>query len=434
MPRVRPLALAFVVPLLVARLLGQAPAPSQRSVLDGVYSEPQAKKGEATYIDKCSECHDDGLMGPELRGPEFLGEWKTKNVEDLYTRIMVTMPASDPGSLKAPQALGIVAYLLWSNGFPSGDKALDDPTALKTITFSGNAAIPLASNGKPSLEGIWNFSTLTPLERSANVQGRSTFTAAEAAVFEQQQIERHDYDRRGNGAASDLNGAYNGAWYDYGTTLAVVGGVKPTSLIVDPPDGRIPALTPDGQRRAAERADARRDHPIDGPEDRSLSERCLSYNAGPPMLSAPYNNYVQIVQTTDAVVLFNEMVHDARVIPLDVRPHLPSSVRQFLGDSRGHWDHDTLVIDTTNFTDETNVRNSDAQLHLTERLTRADAGTLLYEFTIDDPTAFTKPWTAIVPMKLEDTQIYEYACHEANYALENMLRGARAEERERNQR
>jgi hypothetical protein len=291
-----------------------------------------------------------------------------------------------------------------------------------------SAAVPRAPDGKPGLEGVWNFSTLTPLERPANFAGRPTFTDEEAAAFAQQMVQRHDSDRRDGGAAADLNRAYNDAWYDYGTTLAVVRGVRPTSLITDPPDGRIPPLTQEAQQRAAERAQARRGHPADGPEDRSLSERCLQYNAGPPMLSAPYNNYVEIFQTPNHVIVFNEMVHDARLVPLDNRPHLPPTVRQFLGDSRGRWDHDTLVVDTTNFTDETTVRGSDERLHLTERFTRVDGDTLLYEFTVDDLTAFTKPWTAVVPMKREDTRLYEYACHEGNYALEGILRGARAEE------
>ena len=290
-------------------------------------------------------------------------------------------------------------------------------------------AIPRASDGKPELEGVWNFSTLTPLERPANLASKRTFTAEEAAAFERQAIERNDADRRDGGAATDVNRAYNESWFDRGTQLAVVGGLRPTSLITDPPDGRIPTLTPASQRRAAERAQGGRAHPADGPEDRSLAERCLSFNAGPPMLPAPYNNYLAIVQARDHVVLFNEMIHDARVVPLDNRPQLPPTVRQFLGDSRGHWDRDTLVVDTTNFTDQTSFRGSDERLHLIERFMRVEGDTLLYEFTVDDPTAFTKPWTAVLPMKREDTQLYEYACHEGNYALQNILRGARMEER-----
>ena len=170
---------------------------------------------------------------------------------------------------------------------------------------------------------------------------------------------------------------------------------------------------------------------MDGPEDRSLGERCLVFNAGPPILSGPYNNYVQIFQMRDHAVIFNEMIHDARIVPLDGRPHLPPAMRSWQGDSRGRWEGDTLVVETINFTDKTNVRGSGARLRLVERFTRADAKTLLYEFTIDDPATFVKPWTAILPMAKTDDQIYEYACHEGNYALTGILRGARAGEKSR---
>ena len=200
----------------------------------------------------------------------------------------------------------------------------------------------------------------------------------------------------------------------------------PTSLIVDPPDGRIPALTPEGQARAASRAEARRQHPADGPEDRSLGERCLLFNAGPPMLSGPYNNYIQILQNRDHVVILNEMIHDIRIVPLDGRPHAPAAIRSLLGDSRGRWEGNTLVVETTNFSDKTNVRGSGSRLRLVERFTRADATTLLYEFTVDDAASFVTPWSAILPMSKSDDQIYEYACHEGNYAMTGILRGARA--------
>jgi hypothetical protein len=291
--------------------------------------------------------------------------------------------------------------------------------------------VPRTPDGTPDLEGVWNFSTLTPLERPAAFASKSTFTQQEAAAFERETIASNDADRRDGPATTDVSRAYNQAWFDRGTHLAVVNGVRPTSLITDPPNGRIPPLTAEGQRRATAQLEARRAHPADGPEDRPLAERCLSFNAGPPMLSGPYNNYVQIFQRPERVVLLNEMIHDARIVPLDNRPHLPQTVRQFLGDSRGHWDGDTLVIDTTNFTSETSFHGSDDQLHLTEMLTRVDADTLLYSFTIDDPTAFTRRWTAVLPMKRELSQIYEYACHEGNYAMTGILRGARAEENQK---
>ena len=210
---------------------------------------------------------------------------------------------------------------------------------------------------------------------------------------------------------------------------ARVNGRTRTSLITDPPDGRIPALTADGQQRAAARAEARRQHPADGPEDRSLGERCLLFNAGPPMLSGPYNNYVQIAQNRDHVVILNEMIHDVRIVPLDGRPHPPPAIRKLLGDSRGRWQGNTLVVETTNFSDKTNVRGSGERLRLVEKFTRADATTLLYEFTLDDPASFVKPWTAILPMTKTDDRIYEYACHEGNYAMTGILRGARATEK-----
>ena len=280
----------------------------------------------------------------------------------------------------------------------------------------------------PDIEGIWNYSTLTPLERPAEFAGKEFLTPKEAADFTKQVLERTNMDRRDGSADADVARAYNDAWYDRGTRVATVYGKVRTSLVIDPPDGHLPALTADGQRRAAERAQARRDHPADGPEDRSLAERCLSFNAGPPMLPGPYNNFVQILQFRDHVVIANEMIHDARVVPLDGRPHRASSIRTWQGDSVGRWEGATLVVDTVNFTDKTAFRGANERLHLVERFTRADARTLLYEFTVDDPASFTKPWTVALPMTKSSDQIYEYACHEGNYALPDILRGARAQE------
>jgi hypothetical protein len=285
------------------------------------------------------------------------------------------------------------------------------------------------ASGHPDLQGTWNFSTITPLERPAEFAGKEFLTDAEAAAYEARTVQRNNRDTRESSADADVASAYNEFWWDRGVHAARVNGRVRTSLIVDPPDGRIPALTADAQRRAAARADARRDHPADGPEDRSLGERCLLFNAGPPMLSGPYNNFVQILQTPDYVVILNEMIHDSRIVPLDGRPHLPQGIRRLLGDSRGRWDGNTFVVETTNFSDKTNVRGSGEQLRLTERFTRADAKTLLYEFTVDDPGSFVRPWTAVLPMSKTDDQIYEYACHEGNYAMTGILRGARSQER-----
>ncbi len=290
---------------------------------------------------------------------------------------------------------------------------------------------PRAAASRPNLEGTWNYSSLTPLERPAEFSGRPTLSPTEAAAFERQLQERNNADRRDGGVDADVARAYNDSWYDRGTHLAVVNGVARTSLITDPPDGRVPALTPEAQARQQARLRQRREHPADGPEDRSLGERCLSFNAGPPMLPAPYNNYVQIFQFRDHVVIVNEMIHDARIVPTDGRPHLSSRVKRFQGDSVGRWDGNTLVVDTTNFTDTSAFRGSSSALHLVERFTRTDANTLLYEFTVTDPTSFTRPWTAALPMQRTDEQIYEYACHEGNQAMVGILGGARFEERNR---
>jgi len=281
----------------------------------------------------------------------------------------------------------------------------------------------------PNVEGVWTFSTLTPLERPAEFAGKPELSAGEAAAYERRLIEQNNRDRRDSSSAeADLGGAYNEFWWDRGTHLATVRGRTLTSLIVDPPDGRIPPLTPEGQRRADTRAADRRDHPGDGPESRSLGERCLMFNAGPPMVSGPYNNYVQIFQFPGYVVILNEMIHDARLVPLDGSPHPPASIRRWQGDSRGRWEGNTLVVDTTNFTDKTNFRGADDKLHLVERFTRVDNQTLLYEFTVDDPTAFTRPWTVALPMTRTADRVFEYACHEGNYAMEGILRGARTQD------
>jgi hypothetical protein len=295
--------------------------------------------------------------------------------------------------------------------------------------IGAQSARPRATGGHGDLEGTWNFSTITPFERPAEFAGKEFLTDAEAAEYEARTAQRNNRDTREQSADADVASAYNEFWWDRGIHAARVHGRTRTSLIVDPPDGRIPALTPEAQQRAAARAEARRQHPADGPEDRSLGERCLLFNAGPPMAPGPYNNYVQILQTPDQVVILNEMIHDSRIVPLDGRPHLPAGIRRLLGDSRGHWDGNTLVVETTNFSDKTNVRGSGERLRLVERFTRADAKTLLYEFTVDDPASFVKPWSAILPMSKTDDQIYEYACHEGNYAMTGILRGARSQER-----
>ncbi len=218
-------------------------------------------------------------------------------------------------------------------------------------------------------------------------------------------------------------GNYNAFWFDQGPTVVAD---RRTSLIVDPPEGRVPPLTAEGSKRASARR-AVLERPPKGPEDRSVAERCiLGFNAGPPMNPGAYNNNVQLFQTRDTVVILNEMVHNARIIPLDGRPHLPSGVRQWSGDSRGQWEGDTLVVETTNFTDKTSWRGSGERMRLTERFTRVDVDTLLYEYTVDDPTMFGQPWTARIAMTRTMDRIFEYACHEGNHGMIGILSGARA--------
>jgi hypothetical protein len=291
-------------------------------------------------------------------------------------------------------------------------------------------------DGQFDLEGVWDFSTITPLERPAGLGDKQTFTDAEAANFEQEENLRQNRDlidpKKGGGQY--LPGSvipYNEFWYERGSKIV---GSKRTSLIIDPPDGRIPPLTPEAAKRLDDQAAAARDEQLglvraDSPESRSLADRCiLGFNAGPPLTPGAYNNHVRISQAPGFVTLVVEMVHDARIVPVDGSPHLPSRLRQYKGDSRGRWEGRTLVIDTTNFLRETSFRGSSANLHLVERLTRVDADTLLYEFTVDDVKTWTRPWTAAVPMRKVDNPIYEYACHEGNYAMRNILSGARAQE------
>lgn len=286
---------------------------------------------------------------------------------------------------------------------------------------------PRTPDGKPDMQGIWTNVTITPLERPRELGNKQFFTPAEAAQYEKDVVARNNSDRRDGGAVADVSRAYNDAFYDRGTK--VVPTLR-TSLIIDPADGKIPALTPEAARKAAERAAYRREHPADGPEDRILAERCINWpTAGPPMLPSFYNNNYQIVQGPGYVAILVEMIHDVRMIPTDNSRHLPSNVRLWMGDPRGHWEGNTLVVDSTNFTDKTNFRGSGEHLHLVERFTRTGPDQLMYEFTVDDPETFAKSWTAQIPMARTKGPILEYACHEGNLAMEGILAGARREEK-----
>jgi hypothetical protein len=300
------------------------------------------------------------------------------------------------------------------------------PAPAAKMTGAAHNWTPLRTAwGEPDLQGIWDFATITPLERPKELAGKEVLTEEEAAEFEHRTLEQRNPDRRDGGSQADVGRAYNQFWWDYGTKIV---GTRRTSLIVDPSDGRIPPLTPEGQQRAAARAEARQ-RPATGPEDRNLWERCLmGANAGPPMAPGPYNNVVQLFQAPGYVIILNEMINDARIVPLDGRPHLPSSIRLWKGDSRGRWEGETLVVNTQNFREDANFRGASAKMRLVERFTRVAADTLLYEFTVEDPGTWTRPWSAAIPMTKTEGPIFEYACHEGNYGMVNMLSGARAEE------
>jgi hypothetical protein len=307
------------------------------------------------------------------------------------------------------------------------------PQAQSAATKAWTA--PRTPDGKPDLQGVWDYRTITPLERPGALGTKAFFTDEEAAKFEQQENGRQNrdlIDPKVGGLNYPAGGVvpYNEFWYDRGDKVV---GTKRTSLIVDPPNGRLPPLTPDGEAKAKRRAEIGRQeqlgHPLaDSWEDRPLAERCiLGANSGPPMTPGAYNNNFQLFQTPDHVVIVNEMIHEARVVPMDGRPHL--NIPQWKGDSRGHWEGDTLVVDTTSFKRNTSLAGSSAKMHLTERFTRTGPDALLYEFTVDDPSTWTKPWTAEIPTARIDVPVYEYACHEGNYAMIGILAGARADEK-----
>jgi hypothetical protein len=314
-----------------------------------------------------------------------------------------------------------------ATGVASGQTRAAVNTAASAAPDSKTWIVPRTPWGHPDLQGIWSTATITPFERPAEFAGKEFLTEQEAADFERRTLERTNRDRRDGGADTDVSRAYNDFWWDSGTRVVPT---RRTSLVVDPPDGRIPALTTEAQQRQEARAEARKARgPADFPEDRNLWERCITRGVPTVMLPQVYNNNYQVYQTPGYVVIVAEMIHDARIIPLDGRPHLPGHVRQWLGDSVGRWDGDSLVVETTNLTDKTNYRGTGENLRLVERLTRTASDILHYEVTVHDPATFTRPWTAALPARRADGEIYEYACHEANYGLEGILRGARAQEK-----
>ena len=318
---------------------------------------------------------------------------------------------------------------------------------------------PRNSQGQPNFQGVWDFRTLTPLERPKAFGDKAVFTAEEQAAFRAQAVDATDVDKlrektAETDAATDIEGAYNNFWMDYGTTM---NEDRRTSLIIEPSNGRLPKLTDEAIARMKQ--DRKLIPPVRnivsigianfspaGPETLGLSERCLlSFNAGPPLIPSAYNNNLRIIQTPKHVVIFTEMIHDARIVAIDDSAHLPAEMTKWTGDSRGHWEGNTLIVETTNFTGKTptfqlplnlnepelnGVVGTGEQFTLIERFTRTSDSRIDYEYTVNDTSTFTKPFTASIPLKATDGQMFEYACHEGNHGAAGMLSGARQAEKE----
>ena len=293
------------------------------------------------------------------------------------------------------------------------------PAAQEQEAATGDWELSRTAWGDPDLQGvIWSFATITPLERPAAYAGRDRLTEEEVVALNAEALTRGDQP-----PPPGDPGAYNAFWFDRGESTGR------TSLIVDPPDGRIP-FTADGRQRLDERR-ALLGRPAHGPEDRSPGERCTHHTkAGPPMSAGGYNNHLRIFQAPGYVVVWTEQNHDARIIPMDGRPPVAGAIRQWMGDSRGRWEGDTLVVETTNFSGKAYYQGSTHGMHLVERFNRTGADALEYEYTVSDPASYTRPWTASITMTTIEGDLYEFACHEGNYGMEGILAGARADERE----
>jgi hypothetical protein len=287
---------------------------------------------------------------------------------------------------------------------------------------------PRTPDGQPDLQGFWTNATFTPLERPKNVT-KEFYTAAEAAEVEKRLIAA-DVAQTEPGTIEDVH--YDFTQFGLDTHQAPYASLVRTSMIVDPADGRLPPLSADGTRRAAERAEReKRVGRWDSAQANQLDDRCVIFaGAGPPMMPQSYNSNYQILQTPGYVMILFEMAHDVRIIPIDGRPHLPAEIRQWIGDSRGRWEGTTLVVETTNLNGRNPINGSSEQMRVTERFTRVDADTIRYQFTIDDPSTWTKPWSAELGMRKTTGPLFEHACHEGNYGLYNTLAGARRAEQE----
>ena len=350
---------------------------------------------------------------------------------------------------------GVIAGMCFTTAHVAGQAPKASATAPKSPATTKDS-IPRLLDGHPDLQGTFDLATLTPVERQAG--SPITLTDEQATKLEKQVAATKNYQARpvdgdrpappvgGDGSAGPAGnvGGYNSFWIDSGSHYSVIDGQKRASILVDPPDGRIPQLTPEARQRFARNVrptsdqSAREDDPgfegngaYDDPERRPLGERCLmgfGSTSGPPVLpNYFYNNLHQIVQTPDSVMILTEMVHDARIVRMNSE-HLPKTITKWMGDSVGRWEGDTLVVDTTNFSDKTRFRGSTQNLHIVERFTRVNPTTVLYRFTVEDPDTWARPGTGEYPWGATDELLYEYACHEGNYALGNILRGARLKE------
>ena len=298
----------------------------------------------------------------------------------------------------------------------------------------GSYTPPKTAWGHPDLQGVWTSDVEigVPLERPTEFGEKATLTEAEYRQRVERLTKKYNDDKKDRTAPRGTEAGPE-HWYEGAKNVSYR-----TSLIIDPPNGRIPAYTPDAEKRVPKKGTelgfvggSFGGGPYDGPEDLALTDRCITRGLPQTWFPSEYNNGFQIVQTPELVTIYFERLHEARVIPIDGRPHLPSTMRQWMGDSRGRWEGNTLVVDVTNFSDRTSFRKASTNLHLTERITRVDAGTVRVEVTVDDPTTWTKPWTFAVTGKKDPEywQILEYACHEGNYGMRNMLSASRAQEK-----
>ena len=339
--------------------------------------------------------------------------------------------------LASVSVLGVVGAMVSLAAVAAFAQGSQAPGAPKAKAAASKYVVPRTADGHPDLQGVWANNNATPLERPVALAGKPFLTDAEVAALKAKSAELFSGD--GDAAFGDdvflavisgakkfassdnLTGNYNQFW------IADRDFDNRTSLITEPADGRLPPLTPEAQKRRASLQQDRAQRGFNGPEDRALSERCITFGA--PRVQAAYNSYFQIFQARDHVAILMETIHDARIIPMDGRPHVGQNVRQWLGDSVGHWEGDTLVVDTTNYSPKSDFRGAHENLHVIERFTRVSPNRIDYEIAVDDPTTWTRSWKAMIPLKLAKEEIYEFACHEGNEGMVGILAGARAQEK-----